>query len=173
MTTSTAIWSYDPSALSSSTGVTNTFIVRRFIGDVLTNDQQLQDTEINYAISQYSNLYLAAAECARWISAQYSRKVDTVQGEIRTLYSTQQRAYAARAADLEQRGMSRGAGAMPYAGGISVSDKGAQIADQDRVTPQFNIGMNDSLLPVGVGSGNETPGNPAGGNGDDGSGPAP
>jgi hypothetical protein len=140
-------------------------VVRRMIGDVLTNDQQLQDTEINYAVSQYANLYLAAAECARWISAQYSRKVDTVQGEIRTLYSAQQRAYAQRAVDLEQRGMSRGAGAMPYAGAMTVADKGAQIADTSRVAPQFNVGMQDDLIPVGVGSGNETPGNPAGGNG--------
>ena len=57
---------------------------------------------------------------------------------------------------------------MPYVGGVSVTDKAAQVTDPDRVTPQFNIGMQDNLLPVGVGSGNETPGNPSGGNGPDG-----
>lgn len=163
-------WTYQSTLLSTAANTSNTAIVRRMVGDVLINDQQLQDAEVNYAISVYSNLYLAAAECARWISAQYSRKVDTVTGEVRTLYSTQQRAYAQRAIELEQRGMSRGAGALPYAGGISIADKAAQLDDTDRVTPQFNIGMDDNLLPVGVGSGNETPGNPAGGNSESGSG---
>lgn len=163
-------WSYDVSLFSTSTGNIGTMIVRRYVGDVLTNDQQLQDAEINYAISTYANYFLAAAECARWISAQYSRKVDVVQGELKTNYSNQAKAYNERAIDLEQRGMARAGGAMPYAGGISVTDKSDQLADPDRVTPQFNIGMDDNSLPVGFGSGNETPGNPSGGNGDGGSG---
>lgn len=158
-------WTYDTSLYSTSTASMGTMIVRRYIGDVLANDQQLQDVEINYAITEYSNYYLAAAECARWIAAQYSRKVDVVQGELKTNYSNQAKAYTERAIELEQRGMARGGGAMPYAGGISVEDKGQQIADPDRVTPQFNIGMDDNPLPVGFGSGNETPGNPSGGNG--------
>lgn len=159
-------WSYDASLFSTSTAYTGTMIVRRYVGDVLINDQQLQDAEINYAISTYSNYFLAAAECARWISAQYSRKVDVVQGELKTNYSMQATAYAKRAIDLEQRGMVRAGGAMPYAGGIDVDDKGQQVADPSRVTPQFNIGMVDNPLPIGFGSGNETPGNPSGGNGD-------
>jgi len=139
-------------------------IVRRMIGDVLTGDQQLQDEEITYALTQYSNNYLAAAECCRWISAQFSRKVDTVTAEMRTTYSAQAKAYIQRAFELQALGMSRGAGSMPYVGGISVTDKANQLADTDRVTPQFNVGMNENEL-LGPGPGNETPGNPDGGNG--------
>ena len=46
-------------------------------------------------------------------------------------------------------------GAMPYAGGISVSDKNAQVSDSDRVSPCFNIGMTDDFYPIGP-AGNET-----------------
>lgn len=152
-------WTYTASATPS-----NKDAVRRTIGDVLTGDQQLQDEEINYALTLYANIYLASAECCRWISAQFARKVDTVQGELRTLYSNQTRAYAARANELQAMGMARGAGSMPFAGGISVSDKAANLADTDRVTPQFNIGQNENLIPLGSGPGNETPPNPDGGN---------
>jgi len=52
-------------------------------------------------------------------------------------------------------------GASVYAGGISQADKTAQLQDLDRVTPQFNLMMDDNLIvPVGP-VGNETPGNPA------------
>jgi hypothetical protein len=157
-------WSYDVATLATSSKDQ----VRRMIGDVQTGQQQLQDEEVNLSISQFSNIYLAAAQCCRWIAAQYSRDVDTVQGELRTLYSVRQRAYAARAGELQTLGMSRGAGAMPYAGGISGTDKQAQVDDPDRVWPQFNIGMDENLIPLGAGAGNQTPGNPAGGNSGDG-----
>lgn len=152
-------WNYDPRINSTDAPTIN--IVRRIVGDVLPGDQQLQDEEIVYAIATYSNVYLAAAECCRWIAAQYARKVDTVQGELHTLYSQQFKNYKAMAADLEIRGMAR-SGVAAYAGGISKTDKAAQVADQDRVTPQFNIGMFDDLLPVAP-VGNETPPSPMGG----------
>lgn len=154
----TPTWTYDPSTMSTKDQV------RRLIGDVLNNDQQLQDGEINFALTTYGNIYLAAAECCRFISAQFARQVDIVQGELKTNYSNRTKAYAALAITLDQKGFQRGAGALPYAGGISVADKSSQIEDTDRVTPQFNIGMDDNTLPVGIGSGNLTPSNPAGGN---------
>lgn len=155
--TSTA-WTYDGTLLSTSTAVANTMIVRRLVGDVLPGDPQVTDGEINFAISEYANLYLAGAEVSRWIAAQYSRKVDLVQGELKTNYSQQAKAYTARAVDLETRGMASG-GLTAYAGGISQADKDNQVNDADRVPPQFVIGMTDDLLPVGP-VGNETPGSP-------------
>lgn len=157
----TATWNYDPSTISSSTMTADGMVVRRLIGDVLAGDQQLADAEIMLALSQYPNRYLAGAECCRWISAQYSRKVDLVQGELKTNYSQQAKSYADRARELQDMGMSRGAGAMPYTGGISVSDKDTNEADTDRVAPQFNIGMDDNLLLGTVG--NQTPNFPSGG----------
>ena len=58
------------------------------------------------------------------------------------------------ATTYEARAAQMGAG-LPFAGGISVSDKQANEADTDRVAPQFNIGLEDNFLPVGP-VGNET-----------------
>lgn len=155
------LWTYDAQALSTNT----MYQVRRLIGDTKPNDQQLYDSEILFALSLYANIYLAAAECARQLASKYAREVNIVQagsgGNLTTNYSDRSKAYAKLALELEQRGMSRG-GFMPYAGGISVPDKQAQEDNADRVQPQFVIGMMDNLLPVGVGSGHETPGNPDG-----------
>ncbi len=117
-----------------------------------------ENREIRTAISNYSNLYLAAAECARKIAARFARDVDTQQGELRTMYSSRRRAYQSIAIDLEQRGFSRITGT-GYAGGISQSDKDARVQDEDRVQPQFNLAMMDNLLPIGP-VGHETPGSP-------------
>jgi hypothetical protein len=94
------------------------------------------------------------------LASQFARKVDTVQGEIRTLYSQQTANYKRMALDLEQRGLIRGA-AMPYAGGISIADKVTQVEDTDRVPPQFNLAWGDNLLPIGpAGQQTPTPGSP-------------
>ena len=145
-------WSYD------STQIANVplYQVRRLIGDVLYGDQQMQDEEILWTISQYGNVYMAAAECCRSLSAQFARMVDTVQGELHTLYSQRTKNYLAMANKFDGIGMSRGTFSMAYAGGISVADKQARNEDTDRVPPQFNIGMDDNLLPTGP-AGNETP----------------
>jgi len=135
-------WTYLPQQLATS----SLMQIRRLIGDVLPGDPQLQDEEINWTATRFSTIYGAAAECCRDIAAQFARKVDTVQGELRTLYSQQTRRYMAMAVDLEQRGLR---GAMPYAGGISAADKNNVANDSDRVPPDFVRGEWDNLLPVG------------------------
>lgn len=156
-------WTYDNTLLSTSTANVDVMTVRLMIGDRLPGRQLLYDAEILFNISQFANLYLAAAECARNISLQYATQVDLVQGELKTNYSQITKMFAERAAMLESRGMARG-GAMPYAGGISVQDKQNYVADPDRVVPNFNIGQQDNFSPV-TPVGNETPGNPAPGGG--------
>ena len=133
--------------------------VRRLIGDVISTDQQIADEEINWILTQRSSIYGAAAECCRFIAGQYSRKVDVVTqasggGALKTNYSAQAKAYMSLAMTLESRSAMIGGG-LPYAGGISVTDKQNNEADTDRVAPQFNIGMEDNYLPVGP-VGNET-----------------
>lgn len=145
-------WTYDPALLQTS----QLMQVRRLIGDTNAADQQLFDEEILWAISQRGTSYGGAADCCRQLSAKYSRDIDTVQGELHRLYSARQRAYADRAKEMDRIAMLTGKGA-PYAGGISQTDKRAQVANSDRVEPQFNIGMMDNWQPVGP-VGNETQG---------------
>lgn len=147
-------WTYQPQLLATWP----TYQVRRLIGDVVSSDQQMQDEEIAFSLTQRSTVYGAAADCARQLAAQYGRQVDVVTqgagGMLKTNYSAKARMYAAMAAELEGKAAMLGAG-LPYAGGISVSDKQNQLANTDRVSPQFNLGMEDNTLPVGS-VGNET-----------------
>lgn len=142
-------WTYDPGSIAKKPKDQ----VRRLIGDVIQNDQQIADEEINFALTQRSSVYGAAAECCRYISSQFSRKVDVVAqaaggGALKTNYSAQAKAYLQMAIQFDGRAAMTGGG-LPYAGGTSVTDKQAMEQDTDRVAPQFNIGMEDNYLPVG------------------------
>jgi hypothetical protein len=135
-------WTYD----DGSSATQDIYYVRGLIGDTIESDQLLSDQIIFASLDNYSTTELAAAECCRMIAARFARQVDVVQGELKTNYSNRRKAYMAQAVDLETRGMARG-GAQAYAGGISAEDKIANVCDPDRVSPQFNIGMFDNLLP--------------------------
>ena len=141
-------WTYDLSQL----GTSQLFQVRRLIGDVISNDQQISDEEINFALTVRSNIYGAASDCCNYIAAQYSRMVNLVTtgsgGALTTNYSDKARAYYARAAQLDMMAKVRGGG-LPYAGGISLADKQTQMADPDRTPPQFSLGFEDDTIPVG------------------------
>jgi len=137
------LWTYDPTQIAAKP----LFQVRWLIGDVIQTDQQLQDEEIGFAVTQRPSIYGAAAECCRALSARLARQADTAQGDLHTTYSQRSRAYALRAAEYESKAAIRG-GALPYAGGVGIADKQNQEADTDRVPPQFQIGMEDSSLPV-------------------------
>lgn len=138
--------------------------VRLLIGDTLTTDQQLQDEEINYLLTTRGSLYGTAAECCRSLQAKFSRSVDQAAGASKTMYSQLAKAYGVKAAEFESKAAMSGAG-LPYSGGISVTDKLAQERNTDRVSPQFQVGMDDNeFLPVGP-AGNESSIAP-GGNGE-------
>lgn len=145
-------WSYNASQIAT----VPLYQVRMLIGDVVYSDQQMIDEEITWLLTQSSNVYTAASQCARALAAKFSRMVDIVQGEMKTNYSAKARAYLAMAAQLDAQGKTR-SGTMMYAGGISQSDKLDQVEDTDRVSPQFNLQMNDNLLPI-TPVGNQTPG---------------
>src|ERR1700722_13895684 len=108
-------WSYTVSDLATSAKDE----VRFLIGDTLTTDQQVQDEEINFAISQRSSVWGACAECCRAPATKFSRSADTAAGGSKTSYSQLAKAYGAKALDFEAKAAMGGAG-LPYAGGISV-----------------------------------------------------
>lgn len=147
-------WTYNPALLSTKPHMQ----IRRLIGDVIRNDQQMMDAEILFSYDTWADIYLAAADCCRNLAAQYARKIDvTAPGEIRTAYSQQTKNYTDKAKDLERLGSGRGAGIIVFAGGISIESKELYEADTDRVQPQFNIGLMDNLDAPVPPVGNETP----------------
>lgn len=145
-------WTYNAGQISTS----QLMMARYLIGDTIQGKQQLQDEEITFSLTQYSTVYGACAEMCRSLAMRYATQVDLVQGELKTNYSQISKVYAARAADFEMRGLR---GAVPYAGGISVSDKNNVVEDTDRVAPDFNKGQFDDTLPVSP-VGQQTPTTP-------------
>jgi hypothetical protein len=109
-------WSYDPGLLTTDR-VTQ---VRFLIGDTNPREELVQDEEILFALTE-RRVYGAAALCLRNIANRLSREADSVQQELRTLYSSRARAFAARAAEMEVKAVTRG-GALPFAGGLSVAE---------------------------------------------------
>lgn len=134
-------WTYSPGAATSLNQV------RLLIGDTLSSDQQLQDDEINALIGGRSSLLGAAADCCRSLAAKYSRSVTQKSVAQSLNLSDLAKQYNAMALQFEAQAAKFGSG-MPYAGGISATDKLLQEQNSDRVSPQFTLGMDDDLLPV-------------------------
>ena len=124
-------WAYSGNPSSSDKDA-----VRFLVGDTNTADQLVTDEEITWALTE-GGVYYAAATVARSIAASFSRRVDfEVSKDLKVFYAkaagnynTLADKYAAKASRVS---------AMPYAGGISVSDKETQEADTDRVEPVFS-----------------------------------
>lgn len=148
-------WSYNAALI----GSVPLYKVRRLLGDVIPDDRQLFDSEITAFLDMRSgNVFRAAADCARALAAQYSRKVDTTSpGPISTSYGLQAKKYLDLAVVMDQQAKMSGKGVQGFAGGISVAQKTATQEDTDRVQPSFNIGMQDNILVPVPQAGNETP----------------
>ena len=71
-------WSYDPTDLDKDTASGRLNTVRLLVGDTDTSDQQAQNEEITFALSETNNnVYYAASWVARTVASQYARKVNT------------------------------------------------------------------------------------------------
>lgn len=132
-------WSYDASDLGTDTASGRLNSVRLLVGDTDTNDQQVQNEEIAFALSQTNNnIYSAAAWVARTISSQFSRKVNTaLDGALKADYSDLAKAYSRLAQDLDYQGRKAGALVGIAAGGITISDVNGVRANTNRIVGSF------------------------------------
>lgn len=118
--------------------------VRFLVGDTDTTDQQVQDAEITFALSQASNdIYLAASITAEAIAGKYSRLVNSSFEGMRTDYSDLVSQYQSLARKLKQDSKKFGSTGIgsPDAGGISISEIDSVEDDSDRPTPAFRRGQ--------------------------------
>lgn len=136
-------WTYELSTIAT----TPKDMIRLQIGDTDSTNPLLQDEEISFYLTTRANIYGAAAECCRSLAAKFSSQVTAAAGGQKTAYSDIAKAYAARAVSFDVKAAMAGS-AMPYAGGISVSDKQNNQQDTDRTSPQFSIGMDDNFMPI-------------------------
>jgi hypothetical protein len=132
-------WSYDPTDLDTATSSGRLNTVRLLVGDTETVDQQVQNEEITFGLSENGdNVYYAGAWVARAIASKYSRKVNTsLDGALKADYSDLAKQYKALADDLEYQGKTSGAAIGVLAGGITKSGIEAVRANTNRLEGSF------------------------------------
>lgn len=133
-------WTYDAASLGTSTAGERLNTARFLVGDTDVNDQQVQDEEVTFALSQSGdNVYYAASFLARSIAAKYSRKVTTkLDGALSAEYSDLAKQYRLLSVDLREQGQLYSGGALGLSfGGLRTTDIDAVRADTTRVAPSF------------------------------------
>ena len=111
--------------------------VRFLVGDVGATSV-LTDEQIQFALDQSGdNTHAAAAVCARALSAQYARRVDTKFETLSTSYSQLSKQYADLARRLDMQAKKMGGLGLPVAGGITKADVETAHANADRVPAFF------------------------------------
>lgn len=137
-------WSYDPADLDTETSPGQLNVVRLLVGDNQTDDQQMQDEEVVFALSQNgNNVYQSAVYCCRLLASKYARMVNTqLDGALQAEYSDRAKQYITLAVQLgEMAKKVSGGGLGIFAGGVSVADMGVAEQNTDRVKPAFQIGQ--------------------------------
>lgn len=136
-------WTYDPTEIGTDTAAARINAVRHLVGDTDSTDEQLQNEEIAFHLTQAtSDVYLAASLCCESLAAKYSRLVDTSQddGMLSVKYSQLQTHYSGLRKSLIQRSKRFGSASIgsPVATGISVAANEALDGNTDRVADRFN-----------------------------------
>ena len=132
-------WSYDASDLDTTTASGRLNTVRLLLGDTDTLDQQVQNEEITFSLSQTNdNVYFAAAWLARTVASKYARKVNVqLDGSLSADYSDLAKQYTSLAETLEYQGKKAGAIIGVVAGGLTKSDINAVRTNTDRIEGSF------------------------------------
>lgn len=112
--------------------------IRWLIQDVQSSRVLLQDAEIDWCQTLEANAYLSAALCCEVLVVRAGNVKARRAADLSLDYDPG--FYRGLAAQLRAKGMTA---QVPYAGGISVSDKAAQDADTDRVPPTMFRGEFD------------------------------
>ena len=132
-------WSYDPTDLNTTTASGRLNTVRLLVGDTDTTDQQVQNEEVTFSLTENgNNVYYSGAWVARAIASKYSRKVNTeLSGALKADYSDLVTHYNSLADNLEYQGKTSGASVGVLAGGITKSTVEAVRQDTNRIEGSF------------------------------------
>ena len=132
-------WSYDPTDLNTTTASGRLNTVRLLVGDTDTTDQQVQNEEVTFSLTENgNNVYYSGAWIARAIASKYSRKVNTeLSGALKADYSDLVTHYNSLADNLEYQGKTSGASVGVLAGGITKSKVEAVRQDTNRIEGSF------------------------------------
>lgn len=108
--------------------------LRFILGDTDPNNPLFTDEEIQYMLDTAGSVYGAALLGCNSLIARYAGEVSRTIGSLSVSASDKMKHYITLR-DTIKSGAARAA--LPYAGGISKSDKLAREEDTDRVQPFF------------------------------------
>jgi hypothetical protein len=144
-------WTYggDPSANARDA-------IRFLIGDTDTSDQLLSDEEIAWVNSEASGtstgttaLYDAAYRCCLTVASKLAREADKQIGDLSVSMSQRAKAYREQAASLKALSGREGGVPIPYAGGITISDKDIDEENSDIFRSWFSSGQFENVRDGG------------------------
>lgn len=144
-------WTYsgDPSANARDA-------IRFLIGDTDTDDQLLTDEEIAWVNTETSGtatgtvgLYDAASRCCIAIASKLAREADRSIGDLSVSLSQRAGAYRTQATELKAMAGREGGVPVPYAGGITISDKDIDQDDSDIFRTWFSAGQFENVRDGG------------------------
>jgi len=132
-------WSYDPTDLNTTTASGRLNTVRLLIGDTDSSDQQAQNEEIMFSLSENNDsTYYAGAWICRTLASKFARLVTTkLDGALTANYSDLMQHYQQMADALEYQGKTSGAALGVRAGGITKTSIEAARADTNRIEGSF------------------------------------
>jgi hypothetical protein len=135
-------WTYDASLIDADTAIGRRYIVRLMIADTDTDDQQLQDEEIDYFLDKNSDsIRYAAMDAVRALIAKYSRAHDERMGHTEVKRSQMARAYISMLETMESD--TTGMDVQILMGGQSRAEKAELNSDTDAILPGTMIGQDD------------------------------
>jgi hypothetical protein len=144
-------WTYggDPSANAKDA-------IRFLIGDTDTTDQLLSNEEILWVNTEASGtttgtnaLYDAAYRCCLTIASKLARLADKQIGDLNVKLSQKAQGYLTQAAQFNKMAQVQNFVPIPYAGGISISDKEIDEDNTDSVRPYFSSGQFQNVADGG------------------------
>ena len=144
-------WTYggDPSANAKDA-------IRFLIGDTDTTDQLLSNEEILWVNTEASGtstgvnaLYDAAYRCCLTIASKLARLADKQIGDLNVKFSQKAQGYLTQAAHFNSLAMSQNFTPIPYAGGITDSDKESDQDNSDLFRGWFSSGQFQNIANGG------------------------
>ena len=130
--------------------------IRFLVGDTDTTDQLLSDEEIAWVNTEASGsatgttaLYDAAHRCCLTIASKMSREADKQIGDLSVSLSQRAKAYRDQAATMKELSGREGGVPVPYAGGITISDKEIDAENPDLFRGRFRSGQFENVRDGG------------------------
>ena len=124
--------------------------IRFLVGDTDTNDQLVTD-EVTGSDTATTDLYTVAYRVMLAIASKFSRLANQAIGDMRVDLSQKADNARTQAEQLRVLAGRENLVPVPYAGGISVSDKRIDRDNADRVDPFFTSGQFANTSDYGAG----------------------